>query len=194
MILAKPEHMNMTAHPSNLTGNERFFDENDIIVSKTDLKGRVTYANHTFLDVAGFKEKEILGQPHSIIRHPDMPRSVFKLLWDTIEAGREIFAYVVNRAKNGDHYWVYAHVTPSWDKSGTVIGYHSMRRQPDRSIIDEYVIPLYKAVCAEEARFANRKEGMAAGLKMVTGLLASKNLSYEEFIAGLGQDTRQGFR
>lgn len=74
-----------------LTGVERHFDEHEIIVSKTDLKGRITYANDTFLRVAGYRENEILGQPHSIIRHPDMPRCVFVLLWQTIEAGSRDF-------------------------------------------------------------------------------------------------------
>ena len=170
-----------------LTGVERFFDANDIIVSKTDLKGRITYANRTFLDVAGYGEEELLGQPHSIIRHPDMPRAVFKLLWDTIEAGQEIFAYVVNRAKNGDHYWVYAHVTPSWDMTGTLIGYHSMRRLPDPKIVTEHIIPLYKAIKAKEDSFANRKEGMMAGVKMVTDMLERQHMAYDEFIATLAR-------
>jgi len=81
------------------TGMERRFEEDEIIVSKTDLKGRITYANQVFLRVAGYSEKEVLGQPHNLIRHPDMPRCVFKLLWDTLEAKREIFAYVLNMAK-----------------------------------------------------------------------------------------------
>ena len=88
-----------------VTGHEVFFDDDEIIVSKTDLTGKITYANDMFLRIAGYKEVEVLGQPHSLIRHPDMPRSIFKLLWDTISAGGEIFAYVMNRCKNGDHYW-----------------------------------------------------------------------------------------
>lgn len=183
----------MVADPT-LTGKERFFSEDEIIVSKTDLKGRVTYANEVFLRVAGFSEREILGQPHSIIRHPDMPRSVFKLLWDTIEGGREIFAYVINRAKNGDHYWVYAHVTPSWDQSGNLIGYHSNRRVPERRIVEEEIIPLYKAIRQTEASCANRKQGMMAGIDMVTGLLAEKNMAYDEFVATIGQGVRRGYR
>ena len=74
------------------TGVERFFPEDEVIVSKTDVKGRITYANETFLNIAGYTEEEVLGQPHSMIRHPDMPRCVFKLLWDTIKARSEIFA------------------------------------------------------------------------------------------------------
>lgn len=76
------------------TGKERFFNENELIVSKTDTGGRITYANDVFLRVAGLTENDALGAPHSLIRHPDMPRAVFKLLWDTIASGQEIFAYV----------------------------------------------------------------------------------------------------
>ena len=87
-----------------ITGKERFFADDELIVSKTDLKGRITYANNLFLEIADYSEKEVLGQPHSLIRHPDMPRSIFKLLWDTIQGGSEIFAYVINGTKFGDHY------------------------------------------------------------------------------------------
>jgi PAS domain S-box len=104
----------------NLTGVERTFGTDEIIVSKTDPKGRIIYANEVFLRLAGYAESEIIGQPHSIIRHPDMPRCVFKLLWDTVQSGNEIFAYVVNRSKNGDHYWVLAHVTPTFDGQGNM--------------------------------------------------------------------------
>ena len=116
----------------SLTGVERTFGTDEIIVSKTDTKGRIIYANEVFLRLAGFSEREIIGQPHSIIRHPAMPRCVFKLLWDTISSGKECFAYVLNRSKNGDHYWVLAHVTPTFDSKGTIVSYHSNRRNPRR--------------------------------------------------------------
>ena len=92
------------------TGRERMFGEDEIIVSKTDLQGKITYANSVFLRVVGYAEEDVLGQPHSMIRHPGMPRAVFKLLWETIAGGREIFAYVKNMARDGDHYSVFAHV------------------------------------------------------------------------------------
>lgn len=111
-----------------VTGVERYFDEEEVIVSKTDVKGIITYANRVFLRVAGYDEEGLLGRPHNIIRHPDMPRCVFKLLWDKLEQQEEVFAYVVNLAKNGDHYWVFAHVTPSIDRRSRVVGYHSNRR------------------------------------------------------------------
>ena len=78
------------------TGIERFFDRDELIVSKTDTKGHITYANHTFLEIAGYTESEVMGQPHNMIRHPNMPRAVFELLWRTIQERKEIFAYVVN--------------------------------------------------------------------------------------------------
>lgn len=176
------------------SGNERFFGNDEIIVSKTDLKGKITYANRVFLNLAGYDEEEVLGAPHSIIRHPDMPRCVFKLLWDTIASGKEIFAYVVNRAKNGDHYWVYAHVTPSFDTSGKIIGYHSNRRVPQREILDQAIIPLYKQLKAAEDEHRNHKQGLEASTAMVSSMLAEKNLDYGEFIMTVGQRQRRGYR
>lgn len=169
----------------SLTGVERFFEDDEIIVSKTNLKGHITYANDVFLRVAGYAEKEILGEPHSIIRHPDMPRAIFKLLWDTIEAGSEIFAYVINRAKCGDFYWVHAHITPSRDGSGNVVGYHSNRRVPDRRILDEIIIPLYKDLLAVEASHDDRKFGMQESFGKVVGLLQESGMEYDEFVATL---------
>ena len=127
------------------TGIERTFEEEEIIVSKTDCQGRITYANDVFQRVAGYREDELLGQPHSIIRHPSMPRCVFRWLWDALAKEQEIFAYVVNMAKNGDHYWVFAHVTPTFAESGRVVGYHSSRRRPDAAQIAA-VRPVYEAL------------------------------------------------
>lgn len=170
---------------TQLTGVERFFEDDEIIVSKTDTKGRLTYVNDVFLRLASYTEKECLGQPHSMIRNPTMPRCIFKLLWDTIQDGREIFAYVVNRSANGDHYWVLAHVTPSRDANGTIIGYHSNRRTPNRQILESTIIPLYKQLLAEENRHANSKDGMAASMNILTNLLAEKGVEYDEFIASI---------
>jgi len=114
-----------------------------------------------------------------------MPRCVFKLLWDTLAAGKEIFAYVVNRTKAGDHYWVLAHVTPSYDLAGNVNGYHSNRRVPDQRIVREKIIPLYKALLAEENRHANSKQGMGSAFDMMVKLLQEKGVGYDEFVFSL---------
>lgn len=169
----------------SLTGHERFFDKNEIIVSKTDLQGRILYANRVFMRVGLFEEKDLLGAPHSILRHPDMPRCVFKLLWDQIQVGHEIFAYVLNRAANGDHYWVLAHVTPSYDASGQINGYHSNRRVPARRTVDEVIIPTYKKLLEIEESHKNAKEGMAASHNFLINLLKEKGSTYDEFIFSL---------
>jgi PAS domain S-box-containing protein len=167
------------------SGAEILLCDDDIIVSKTDVKGRITYANQTFCRVAGYTEAEVLGQPHSIVRHPDMPRAVFKLLWDTIAEGREIFAYVKNMAKSGDHYWVFAHVTPSYDKNHNIIGYHSNRRCPRREVVVNTIAPLYATVLQEENRHRNGQQALAAGFDLLVNFLKSKNTTYDELILSL---------
>ena len=167
-----------------LTGVERFVGEDEIIVSKTDPRGVITYANDVFARVAGYTRAELMGQPHSIVRHPAMPRVVFKVLWDTISAGREIFAYVLNRAKTGDHYWVFAHVTPTLDAKGHVTGYHSNRRKPDAAQVEK-IKPLYAALLAEEKRHDSRKDGMLRGFDCLSDVLKSKGVEYDEFVFSL---------
>ena len=170
--------------PTSLTGVERRFRDDEIIVSKTNPKGQITYCNDVFMRVAGYTEKELMGQAHSIVRHPAMPRCVFKLLWDTIEARKEIFAYVLNRAKTGDHYWVFAHVTPDFDKSGAIAGYHSFRRSPEASAV-AVIKPIYDALSVEEKRHANPRNGTEASSAMLHALLANKGMSYDQFVLGL---------
>ncbi|PLW78013.1 PAS domain-containing protein [Cohaesibacter celericrescens] len=173
------------ARDTSLTGKEQFFKENELIVSKTNLKGHITYCNQVFLKISGYSEKEILGQPHSVIRHPEMPRCVFDILWETVQNGHEIFAYVVNRCKNGDHYWVNAHVTPSRDKTGSIIGYHSNRRVPDRDILEKSILPLYQKLNDTERSHTNRKTGMQASRQLLDDTLQSQGMRYDEFIARL---------
>lgn len=170
---------------AQLTGVELTFGQEEIIVSKTDLKGNITYANEVFLRLAGYTEDEVMYQPHSLIRHPDMPRAVFKLLWDTLATGKEIFAYVVNKAKNGDHYWVLAHVTPSYDSGGEIIGYHSNRRVPDPNTVQTVIAPLYKQLLDIENSHENRKEGMNAAFAALVSLLEEKGVGYDELIFSL---------
>ena len=167
------------------TDVEVSFDRGELIVSKTDTKGRITYANQVFCRVAGYTEKELLGQPHSIIRHPDTPRAVFKLVWDTLLEGREIFAYLKNLAKNGSFYWVFAHVTPSFDGNKQIVGFHSNRRLPNRKFVTNVIEPVYNDVLAEERRHHNGQDALAAGCKTFADILQSKNVNYDEFIFSL---------
>jgi hypothetical protein len=139
------------------------------------------YANQVFTHVSQYSEQELLGAPHNLVRHPQMPRVVFKLLWDTISAGKEIFAYVNNLAKNGDNYWVFAHVTPTFDEQGKIISYHSSRRVPRREAVDR-IAPIYQLLCREESRHTDSKSAMEASGAILTSQLKSLNKSYGEFV------------
>ena len=171
----------MSARAARPTGVARTFSPNEIIVSKTDPRGVITYANKVFLRVSGYEERELIGAPHSILRHPHMPRCVFRLLWNKIEAGDEIFAYVMNMANGGDHYWVFAHVTPSFDAEGKIVGYHSNRRKPSASQ-SQTVSALYRSLLDIEERNSDRKAGMEQSCEHLNALLKSKGVGYDEFV------------
>lgn len=125
----------------------------------------------------------MIGRPHNIIRHPDMPRGVFKLLWNTIRSGRECFAYVLNRAANGDHYWVLAHVTPTFDADGRILSYHSNRRRPRPGAVAA-VEALYRAWRAVESGH-DGPEAADAGYGALHAKLGDAGMSYDEFVFAL---------
>lgn len=166
------------------TGVERTFDEGRLIVTKTDRKGIITYANPMFLEISRLTEEQAIGAPHNVIRHPDMPRCIYKLLWDRISAGHEIFAYVVNLATDGAHYWVFAHITPSFDASGNIVGYHSNRRSPERSAVAA-ITPVYARLCAEEQRHARPADAMDASTARLQALLDERGEAYDAFVWSL---------
>jgi len=118
-----------------VTNVEVPLNDDTLIVSKTDLKGQLTYINKDFLDISGFTEAELIGTSHNIVRHPDMPSEAFADLWRDLKAGRPWTGYVKNRCKNGDYYWVLATATPIRE-NGQVTGYMSVRRKPSREAVD----------------------------------------------------------
>ncbi|MBB5019357.1 methyl-accepting chemotaxis protein [Chitinivorax tropicus] len=131
--------------------------DNTMIVSKTDLKGRITYVNQDFLDISGFNEQELIGEPHNIVRHPDMPPEAYADLWATLKAGRPWVGLVKNRCKNGDFYWVKANATPVYE-SGQVVAYMSVR-----------VKPSLEEVRAAEDIYRQFREKRAAGMTIRQG-------------------------
>ena len=173
----------MTSLRITPTNEEKVMREGDLIVSKTDIKGRITYGNRTFNEFSGFTENELLGTQHNIIRHPDMPRAVFKLLWDRIQAGQEVFAFVKNICKDGSFYWVLANVTPSYDAQGTLLGYFSVRRKPNRGAVAA-LSDVYQLMLNEERR-VGPKDACAASLTLLTNVLNQKGVSYEKFILSI---------
>lgn len=165
------------------TQKERVMREDDFLVSKTDLKGRIQYGNRIFIEFSGYSEGELIGAQHNIIRHPDMPRGVFKFLWDTLASKQECFAYVKNMSKDGGFYWVFANVTPSFNARGEVEGYFSVRRKPRANAIAA-VAGLYKLMLDEEKKVGT-KDACTASLALLTDVLKQKGMSYESFILSI---------
>lgn len=157
----------------------KVMNDEDFIVSKTDLRGRITYCNKIFMDMAEYSEDELLGKPHSIIRHPDMPKAVFRYLWETIPTKQEVFAYVINKTKHNNDYWVYANITASVDFNGKIIDYYSVRRKPNPKAID-VISPLYKKMLDAE-----KNSGVDASFKILANILTEKGVGYNELIISL---------
>jgi len=140
-----------------VSGHEFPVPSRQPLVSVTDLKGRITYCNHAFVEVSGFARDELLGQPHNLVRHPDMPEEAFRDLWQTIQSGRPWTGMVKNRRKNGDHYWVQANATPMKDGE-RIVGYLSVRTCPERAAVE-----------AAEALYARMRDEAGRG-RLVTRL------------------------
>ena len=162
---------------------ERVMRDDDFIVSKTNPKGIITYCNPIFVEFSGYTEDELLGVQHNIIRHPDMPRAAFKLVWDTIAACKEVFAYVKNLSKDGGFYWVLAHITPDTDASGRITGYSSVRRCPGRPAI-EAISTVYAQMLQAEKQ-AGARDAIAAGTQVLMDVMNAKDMKYEELVFAL---------
>lgn len=157
--------------------------EDGFIVSKTDASGRLTYINRTFMEVSGFIESELLGHQHNVIRHPDMPRGVFQLLWQELKANREFFGYVKNICRDGAYYWVFANVTPDVDEDGNLRGYYSVRRKPVPGAVSA-IAPIYTKMLEEENR-GDRKTAPDRSVKILQDHLEAQNQSYIQFMQQL---------
>ncbi|WP_456479336.1 PAS domain-containing protein [Nautilia sp.] len=156
------------------TEKETVLKEEDFIISKTDLKSRILYGNQIFIKMSGYSEQEILGKPHNILRHPDMPKCAFKILYDHIQNGKEWFGFVKNLRKDGGYYWVFANISPTYDSNGSLIGYYSVRRKP-KDGFKHIIEPLYKTLLSIEM-----SEGMEGGLRAVEELLNRHNMCFNE--------------
>ncbi|CAA7613235.1 methyl-accepting chemotaxis protein [Magnetospirillum sp. UT-4] len=140
-----------------ITNREIVLEDDTLLVSRTDTGGRISFVNKAFQQISGFAEDELMGAAHNLVRHPHMPKEAFADLWATIKAGKPWEGFVKNRAKNGDHYWVRANVTP-YVENGQVAGYISIRSKPSR-----------EQVAAAERAYALFREGKAGGLAIREG-------------------------
>jgi len=165
---------------SPMMGKQIELSKKRYIVSKTDAKGVIQYGNDYFVEISGYRESELIGQPHNIIRHPDMPKVIFKLMWDRINLGKNIFAVVKNLAKNGNYYWVITEFEPRIDKlSNEIIGHTAFRRSIDAKT-QAVIEPLYQTLLEIE-----QKGGMEASERYLLGFLEEKGKSYDAFINDL---------
>ena len=165
------------------TSVERVMRDEDFIVSMTDTKGIITYGNRTFIEFSGYSEEELLGSQHNIVRHPDMPRAVFALLWSKIEKGEECFAFVKNMSKDGGFYWVFTNVTPNFDANGKITGYFSVRRKPRASGV-KVASEVYRIMLEAEKK-AGPANAIAASTKILVDILNEKGLSYDELVLAI---------
>ncbi len=141
-------HFDGSSRTASVKDEEIPFPEGKLIVSRTDTSGLITHCNQSFIDISGYAEDELIGQPHHILRHPDMPRAAFKDLWDTLERGDKWHGYVKNLCKDGRYYWVYATAIPNI-RNGITEGYTSVRRRPSQTRVNE-CIELYHQMLQEE--------------------------------------------
>ena len=164
---------------NGLNQREVTFSENEFIVSKTDLRGTITYVNRTFMKVSDFPSIDLIGKPHNVIRHPDMPRGAFRSLWETLKAGNEWFGFVKNRTKDGGFYWVFANVTIDY-REGKPVGYYSVRRPAPKGAL-AIIEPIYAEMRAIESG-KSPAEGAQASMAYLETLVNEKKMSYRDFI------------
>lgn len=162
-------------------------NDGEFIVSKTDTTGRITYANRVFMEIALYPEEQLLGIQHNIIRHPDMPRGVFRFLWNTIETGQEFFGFVKNLCADGRYYWVFANVTADYDEQGKLTGYLSVRRKPPQKAIDA-VTPIYAAMLEIENNSASKKTAPDESIAYLVQQLEEMQTDYQSLVLGLFND------
>lgn len=166
--------------------NEVCLGDDEFIVSKTDRKGIITYTNRVFMQIAGFSESELLGTQHNIVRHPDMPRGVFKFLWQTLEQEDEFFGYVKNLCKDGSYYWVFANITPDYDANGNLAGYYSVRRKPSQLAINT-LSPIYQEMLAIE-QSGSARDAADRSIALLQSKLDDLGVSYFELVMSLDKD------
>ena len=162
---------------STPVNKEVAWDKTKTIMSKTDAKGTIEYVNQVFIDVCGYSEGELIGKPHNVIRPPDMPKTIFKILWDNIQKGINFHAIVKNMAKSGEYYWVITDFDIIRDPSGQIINYMGRRTSVPSQTIEKYIAPLYQKILQVE-----QAGGVEAGEKYFEQFLKDQGKDYLTYI------------
>jgi PAS domain S-box-containing protein len=163
------------------TSKEIKMKPDDFIVSKTDIKGRIVYCNAAFMQFSGYFEEELLGHTHNMIRHPDMPRAVFRLMWNNLLQGDEFFGFIKNLCKNGSFYWTYANVFLNYDADSQLKGYMSTRRYPPAEGV-EFIKDLYQQMIEIESQYDGNREAMDASTNLLLETVSIDGEGYDEYV------------
>ncbi|PKB18672.1 PAS domain-containing protein [Flavobacterium sp. 5] len=160
--------------PSN---REVDWNKTKVLLSKTDTKGTILYANEDFIDVSGYDEFELIGQPHNIVRHPEMPKVIFKFMWDNIKSNKNIHVVIKNMSKTGRYYWVVTDFKIISDADGEIVGYFGTRKSVPEDIIVKFIEPLYKKLLHIE-----EVSGIDGSENYLIGFLEERKKTYMEYI------------
>jgi PAS domain-containing protein len=163
---------------------QRHIATDDLLVTMSDTQGVITYANGPFCQVQACHERDLIRQPHNILRHPDMPAAIFELVWQRLRAGHEVFAYVKNLAHNGEYYWTLSHWMMNGDTAGRPAGYQCCRRSTGTKSIAA-IESVYREMRRIERAAATPEVGIAQSRQWLDQLLASRNQNYDQFVLSL---------
>ncbi|MDO5105148.1 PAS domain-containing protein [Capnocytophaga sp.] len=164
----------------NPINKEVLWDKTKIIISETDSFGTITSVNSVFSDVSGYTIDELVGQPHSIIRHPDMPKIIFKMLWENLKQGNNFIGIVKNLAKSGRYYWVVTDFEIHRDETGNIFGYVGKRKAVPQSVVDNYVAPFYETLLKLE-----KIGGIELSHRFFKNYLVKQGKDYIDFIISI---------
>ena len=162
------------------------WNKSQVVISETDVYGRITNVNDVFCNVCGYSPEEMIGQPHSIIRHPDMPKLIFKLLWDNLKAGNNFIGVIKNLAKSGEYYWVITDFEMRRDTMGNITHYIARRKSVPKAVIENYVAPLYETLLKLE-----KVGGMELSTRFFKNYLAKQGKDYIDFIIDVMNENRE---
>ena len=165
---------------------EVVWNKSQVVISETDVYGRITNVNDVFCNVCGYSPDEMIGQPHSIIRHPDMPKLIFKLLWDNLKAGNNFIGVIKNLAKSGEYYWVIPDFEMRRDAMGNITHYLARRKSVPKAVIENYVAPLYETLLKLE-----KVGGMELSTRFFKNYLAKQGKDYIDFIIDVMNENRE---
>ncbi len=165
---------------------EVVWNKSQVVISEADVYGRITNVNDVFSNVCGYSPEEMIGQPHSIIRHPDMPKLIFKLLWDNLKAGNNFIGVIKNLAKSGEYYWVITDFEMRRDATGNITHYIARRKSVPKAVIENYVAPLYETLLKLE-----KVGGMELSSRFFKNYLAKQGKDYIDFIIDVMNENRE---